>query len=181
MQQYKIEPTSRTEKTETLFRIKNKNKRCVILWKREEYGLTLLTMENAEYSESYKKPIFYIPLNVFMRCGAFWSALNLSTIFWEQRPYHLERTFQETEIIKGAYLIAFAPESAPICKRWAQHCVDHLHDWPRDPEEDKVFVEIIVFRDSLKDELMNAIKMYMLQVYETDKKKIFNVFESKSK
>jgi hypothetical protein len=176
MQQYTTEPMSRTEKMKTHFN--NENKRCVLNWKHKEYILTVLTMENAKKSESYKKPIFYIPLNVFMRCGAFWSALNLSTIFWEQRPYHMERTFQETEKIKGAYLIAFVDDSASICKEWAEKCINKLHDYPRDPKEDKVFIEIIVFQDSLKDELVNTIKMYMLQVSETDKKDIFNVFET---
>ena len=153
------------------------NKRCILLWKRDEYGLTILTMKNAKGCELYEKPIFYIPLKTFMRCGAFWSALNLSTKYWEQRPYHTERTFKETEKIKGAYLIAYAPDILPICKRWAEQCIDALHDRPRDLEAEEVFVEIIVFRDSLKDEIMDAIKGHMLQFVETYKKDIFNIFE----
>jgi hypothetical protein len=153
------------------------NKRCILLWKRDEYGLTILTMKNAKGSELYNKPIFYIPLRTFMRCGAFWSALHLSTAYWQQRPYHTERNFKETEKIKGAYLIAYAPDILPVCKRWAEQCVNALHDWPRDPEAEEVFVEIIVFQDSLKDDIMDAIKGHMLQFVETDKKDIFNVFE----
>ena len=156
------------------------NKRCILIWSRQEYGLSILTMKNAKGSELYEKPLFYIPLRTFMRCGAFWSALHLSTIFWEQRPYNIERSFQETERIKGAYLIAFAPDIAPICKGWAKQCIDALHDWPRDPEVEEAFVEIIVFQDSLKDKLMNAVKGHALQFKfsETDKNVIFNVFES---
>ena len=158
--------------------VDEENKRCIIIWNSNEYGLTILTMNNSKNVEWYKKPVFYIPLRVFMRCGAFWSALHLSTIFWEPKPYHIERPFKETEMIKGACLIAFAPDIAPTCKEWAQQCIDALHDLPRDPETDNVFVEIIVFQDSLKKEIMDAAQQHELQVSETDKKDIFNVFES---
>ena len=158
--------------------VDQENKRCILIWNRTEYGLTILTMENSKNVEWYEKPVFYIPLRVFMRCGAFWSALHLSTIFWEPKPYRIERPCKETERIKGAYLIAFAPDIAPTCKGWAQQCIDALHDLPRDPETDNVFVEIVVFQDSLKKEIMDAAQQHELQVSETDKKDIFNVFES---
>ncbi len=81
----------RTKKIKTLCPDKDEevydNKRCILLWKRNEYGLTILTMKNAKGSELYEKPIFYIPLKIFMRCSAFWSALYLCTIFWEPKPY----------------------------------------------------------------------------------------------
>ena len=118
-----------------------------------------------------------------MRCGAFWSALNLCTIFWEQCPYQIERerSFQQIEETKGAYLIAFAPDMAPICKKWADECIKKLHQWPRDrdryPETNEVFVEIIVFQDSLKDKIMDAVHRHELQVSETEKKDIFKVFD----
>lgn len=168
------------------------NKRCVLLWKPEKYGLTILTMNNASKSENYNKPIFYIPLRTFMRCGDFWSALNLCTIFWEQCPYQIERerSFQQIEETKCAYLIAFAPDMAPICKKWADECIKRLHQWPcycyPKPETDEVFVQIIIFEESLKDKIMDVIKGNMLQVFEsvnnnnntyTYKKEIYNVFE----
>lgn len=165
------------------------NKRCVLLWKPEKYGLTILTMNHASKSEGYKKPIFYIPLKTFMRCGAFWSALNLCTIFWERCPYQIERerSFQQIEETKGAYLIAFAPDMAPICKKWADGCIKKLHQWPRYPETNEVFVEIIIFEESLKNKIMDAIKGNMLQVFErynnnnnVYKKEIYNVFEKSS-
>jgi hypothetical protein len=158
------------------------NKCCILIWSRQEYGLSILTMKNAKGSELYEKPIFYIPLRTFMRCGAFWSALHLCTVFWEQRPYNIERTFKETERIKGAYLIEFAHDIAPICKGWAKQCIDVLHNWPRDPEAEEAFVEIIVFQDSLKDKLMNAVKGHALQVKfsEMDKNGIYHVSESSS-
>jgi len=138
------ESMKKTNKTKTLCHHKENeydNKRCVILWKRDEYGLTILTMKNAKGSELYGKPIFYIPLRTFMRCGA------------------------------------FAPDIAPICKGWAKQCIDGLHDWPRHLETEEVFVEIIVFQDSLKDKLMDAGKIHALQVSETEKKDIFKVVE----
>jgi len=171
----------KTKKTKELKRdddvCRPENKRCILIWNRKEYGLTILTMENSKNVEWYEKPVFYIPLRVFMRCGAFWSALHLSTIFWEPKPYHIERPFKETEKIKGAYLIEFAPDLAPICKGWAKQCIDKLHDWPRDPNADEAFVEIVVFQDSLKKEIMDAVQRHELQVSETDKKDIFSVTE----
>lgn len=160
--------------------IKSENKRCILIWSPKEYGLTILTMKNAKGSELYEKPIFYIPLRIFMRCGAFWSALHLSTIFWEQRPYQIERTFQETERIKATYLTEFALDIAPTCKGWAKQCIDKLHDWPRDPEAEEAFVEIIVFQDSFKDKIIDAVHRHALQFkfFEMDKNCIFNVFES---
>ena len=171
-------PQNKKNKKEQV--VESTYKRCMLIWNPEKYGLTILTMENAKSSEYYEKPIFYIPLRTFMRCGAFWSTLNLCTIFWEQRPYHVERTFQETEKIKGTYLVAFASDIAPICKGWAKECIDTLYNWrPRSPETNTndAFVEIIVFQESLKDEIMDAIKRHMLQFVEIDKKNIFNVFE----
>ena len=187
----------RTKKTKTLCLCPNKeelhdNKLCILLWKRDEYGLSIITMKNAKGSELYERPIFYIPLRTFMRCGAFWSALRLSTKFWEPKPYNIaclacnlqrrtiERQFKETEMTKGAYLIEFAPDISPICKGWAKQCIDKLHDWPRDPEAEEAFVEIIVFQDSLKDKIMDAVHRHTLQVKfsEMVKHGIFHVFES---
>jgi hypothetical protein len=174
-----MKKTNKTKKTKTLCKEEvYDNKRCILLWKQSEYGLTILTMKNAKGSELYGKPIFYIPLRTFMSCGAFWSALHLCTIFWEPKPYNIERSFQETERIKGAYLIEFATDMAPICKGWARQCIERLHKWPRNPETEEVFVEIIVFEDSLKDKLMDAIDKHALQVSEVDKRGIFNIFES---
>jgi len=171
---------NKEEEEEELYEELYDNKRCILLWKRDEYGLTILTMKNAKGSELYEKPIFYIPLITFMSCIAFWSALHLSTIFWEPKPYNIERSFKETERIKGAYLIEFAPDVAPICKGWAKQCINKLHDWSRDPEADEAFVEIIVFQDSLKDKLMDAVKGHALQVKfsEMDKNGIYHVSES---
>ena len=157
--------------------INSEYKSCILIWNPREYGLTITIMENTKRLERYEKPVFYIPLRTFMRCGAFWSALNLCTKYWEQRPYHIERTFKETEKNKGAYLIAYASHLTPISKGWAEQCIDALHDWPHDSETDEVFVEIIVFQDSLKDKIMDAVKGHMLQFVETNKKDIFSVFE----
>ena len=179
-----MKKTSKTKKTKTLCHCHDEevhdNKRCILIWSRGEYGLTILTMKNSKGSELYEKPIFYIPLRTFMRCGAFWSALHLCTIFWEPKPYNIERSFQETERTKGAYLIEFAPDIAPICKGWAKQCIEKLHNWPRDPESEEAFVEIIVFQDSLKDEIMDAIHRHTLQVKfsEMVKHGIYHVSES---
>ena len=160
--------------------IKPENKKCILIWKPDVYGLTILTMENADYySKWYQEPIFYIPLRTFMRCGAFWQVLNLCTIFWEQRPYHVERTFQEIEKTKGAYLIEFASNLKPICKEWAKECINKLYEWPPSPKTDEAYIQIIVFQDSLKDRIMDIIKSYMLQISEKDdNKNTFKIYDT---
>jgi len=173
----KLSSSKSNKKINEKEKIESEYKCCTLIWNTKEYGLTILTMENAKGFERYNKPIFYIPLRTFMRCGAFWSALTLSTIFWEQRPYNIERTFKETEKIKGAYLIAFAPNMSLTSTKWAEECVNTLYDWPRNPDTDNVFIQIIIFQDAFKDKIINAIKSNMLKFTETENNQVFCVHD----
>ena len=138
----------------------HENKMCPILWIREKYGLTISTLNKC--STNYNsKPIFRVPLKKFMKSGAFWSALNLCTIFWEQPLYRMNRDYKENEKIKGAYLIAFASDLAPICKAWANRCIHKIIEG--EPLEDEVFVEIIVFDETLVNKLITAIVNHQME------------------
>ncbi len=129
---------------------------CPIIWDRNEYGVCILTMENAHIQYN-RNPIFYVPLRIFMQCGAFWSALSLCTVFWEPPIYGIPRDHMENERIKGAYLIAFASDLAPMCKEWATGCISQ-------ETSDEVFVEIVLFNEARKAQMMDAISRHELNV-----------------
>ena len=135
------------------------DKMCPIIWDRNEYGMCILTMENAHVQYN-RNPMFYVPLRTFMQCGAFWSALNLCTVFWEPPLYGIPRAHVENERIKGAYLIAFASDLAPVCKEWARSCIEQCNQ----KASDEVFVEIVLFNEALKAQMMDAISRHNLQV-----------------
>ena len=128
---------------------------CPIIWDRNEYSVSILTMDNAQ--DNYLNPTFYVPLRTFMQCGAFWSALNLCTVFWEPPLYGIPRAHVENERIKGAYLIEFASDLAPICKEWATGCISQ-------ETSDEVFVEIVLFNEARKAQIMHAISRHELNV-----------------
>ena len=96
--------------------ITDENKMCLIIWKKYEYGLTIVSL-NRCITNYDSKPIVRIPLPIFMKSGAIWSVLKLSTIFWEKYMYGVKRDDKYNEEIKGAYLTSFATDLAPICKR----------------------------------------------------------------
>jgi len=137
----------------------NKHKMCPIVWDRNEYGVCILTMENAHHAD-YLKPTFYVPLRTFMQCGGMWSALNLCTVFWEPPLYGIPRDHVKNERIKGAYLIEFASDLAPVCKEWARSCIEQCNQ----KASDEVFVEIVMFNEARKDQMMYAISRHELNV-----------------
>jgi hypothetical protein len=92
-----------------------------------------------------------------------WSALNLCTVFWEPPLYGIPRDYKENERVKGAYLIAFASDLAPICKEWARGCIEQCSH-PIVEAKDEVFVEIILFNEALKARMMDAISRHSLTV-----------------
>jgi hypothetical protein len=139
----------------------NKHKMCPIIWDRNEYGMCILTMENAHVQYN-RNPMFYVPLRTFMQCGAFWSALNLCTVFWEPPLYGIPRAHVENERIKGAHLIAFASDLAPVCKEWARSCIEQCNQ--NQKASDEVFVEIVLFNEARKAQMMDAISRHELNV-----------------
>lgn len=140
----------------------NAHKMCPIIHNRNEYNLSILTMENAN-GYGTGMPIFYVPLRKFMQCGGLWSPIRLCTVFWEPPLYGIQRDYLDNERIKGAYLIAFASDLAPICKAWASECTEQCRHHAM-VEEEEVFVRIVLFNEALKDQIMNAISRHNLKV-----------------
>jgi hypothetical protein len=140
----------------------NDYKMCPIIHDRNEYNLSILTMENAHGDYYLGRPVFYVPLRKFMQCGGLWSALELCTVFWEPPIYGIPRDHLENERIKGAYLIEFASDLAPICKAWARGCIEQCRH-PSVEAKDEVFVKIVLFNEALKDPMMNAISRHNLK------------------
>jgi len=99
-----------------------------------------------------------------MQCGAFWSALNLCTVFWEPPLYGIPHDREENESAKGAYLIEFASDMAPICKEWARGCIEQCIHHTMVETSDEVFVEIVLFNEARKDQMMDAISRHNLHV-----------------
>jgi hypothetical protein len=137
----------------------NAYKMCPIMWNRNECGISILTMENA-HPQYIRNPMFYVPLRKFMQCGGLWTVVGLCTVFWEPPLYGIPRDHVENERIKGAYLIAFASDLAPICKEWARSCIEQCNQ----KVSDEVFVEIVLFNEALKAQMMDAISRHNLQV-----------------
>ena len=143
-------------------RATNDHKMCPILWDRNEFGITVLTMENA--SSHYQcYPMVYVPLRTFMQCGDLWSVLKLCTVFWEPPLYGIPRDHAENERIKGAYLIEFASDLAPICKKWARECIEQCGQCSHEASS-KVFVQIVIFNEARQALIMDAISRHNLKV-----------------
>jgi len=143
----------------------NAYKMCPIMWRRDKCNISILTMENAhpQYAQCNRNSMFYVPLRKFMQCGGLWTVVGLCTVFWEPPLYGIPRDHMENERVKGAYLIAFASDLAPICKEWARGCIEQCSH-PIVEEKDKVFVEIILFDEALKARMMDAISRHNLTV-----------------
>ena len=139
------------------------HKRCPIIFSRNEYIISILTMENAH---QYCFPMVYVPLGIFMQCGALWSALSLCTVFWEPPIYGVERDPMRTERIKGAYLIDFASDLAPICKKWARECIEQCSQSSQSSHEasNEVFVQIVLFNEVRKAQITDAISRHNLNL-----------------
>lgn len=137
----------------------NAYKMCPIMWRRDKCGINILTMDNA-HPQYNRCPVFYVPLRKFMQCGGLWTVVGLCTVFWEPPLYGIPRDYEENERVKGAYLIEFASDLAPICKEWARGCIEQCSQ----KASDEVFVEIILFNEALKTEMMDAISRHNLTV-----------------
>ena len=153
--------------------ISNDNKMCTILWRQNKYGITILIKENFHTHHIY--PEFVIPLRTFLNSGGIWSVVNLCTVFWESGLYGIRKDYYQNEQIKGAYLIEFASDLAPISKSWVKDCIHKIiHNQQLD---DDVFVNIILFDQSLLERIINAIQSHGLTFHENNK--IYTVLENK--
>jgi len=139
--------------------IKPENKFCQIIFDRKNYSLSIISANNGlrSYGSNTK---FLVPMREFLSCGSIWRELNLCTIFWESLPYNRVRDNSEIQKTKIAYIIAFASDLAPICKRWANDCLEKTINYKE--LNDSVYFEIEVFNENLKEKIMNAIQSYNL-------------------
>ena len=139
-------------------RIRNSDdKMCPIIWNMCNYSLTIAIKDRCSINYN-SKSIVRMPLRKFMKCGAIWSVLKLSTIFWEKPLFlsaNINPDITHNEQIKASYLISFASDLAPICKAWAKKCIDKIID--NQPMEEEVFAEIILIDESLKDTIIDNI------------------------
>ena len=155
--------SNRTPKIPKIPKIPNENehKMCPIIWDRKEFGITILTMENAcSHYQCY--PMVYIPLRKFMQSCDLWSELKLHTVFWEPPLYGIPRDHAENERIKCSYLIEFASDLAPICKKWARGCIEQCSQRSHEASNE-VFVQIVMFNETRKARIMDAISRHDLQ------------------
>ena len=157
----------------TKLTISNENKMCTILWIREKYGISILTKHNFQTHNIY--PEFLIPLYIFLNLESVWSLLNLCTVFWEQGLYGIPKDYHQNEEIKGAYLVEFASDLAPISKSWVKQCIHKIIY--NQPLDDDVFVNIILFDQSLLERMINDLQRHELSFYENNK--IYTLVEKK--
>jgi hypothetical protein len=153
--------------------ISGENKMCTILWTQNKYGITILTKQNFRTHHIY--PEFLIPLHTFLNLGSVWQLLNLCTVFWEPGLYGIPKDYQRNEQIKGSYLAEFASDLAPISKSWVKDCIQKIIN--KQPLNDHVFVNIILFDQTLLEQMINAIERHGLSFDENNK--LYTVLDKK--
>ena len=119
-----------------------------------KFGLALI--DTGSTVKAYY-PIFRVPVLHFLNCGAVWTVLNLCTIFWERPAYGIERSVNETERIKKAYLLAFANYDAPISKAWAEKC---LLENENENTTHEPYFELIIYNPALVEEIKGAFQRH---------------------
>lgn len=137
--------------------IKTENKYCPIIFSKGKYSLSMLSIDYGLAIKS-TNTIFLVPLREFLACGSIWSELNLCTIFWEPPAYGIKRNELENQKTKIAYLIAFASDLAPICKKWAADCLDKTINYNK--LNDTVYFKIECHNENLKHKIINAINNF---------------------
>ena len=146
-------------------KIKPENKYCPLIFNRGKYNLSIISLENG-LSRHNQGTIFIVPIREFLACGSIWQTLNLSTIFWETPAYNIKRSVNEIQQVKAAYLIAFASDLAPICKQWANDCINNTIKYLEN--EDPVYAQIELFDETLKEKMIKAVEVYNMNLLITD-------------
>lgn len=136
--------------------IRDDDKMVPILFDRTKWGLYVMTSENslAMYYANVQQYVIRVPLQIFFCCQSIWRQIGISTIFWE----HKEKDLQ-TELNKVHYFVGFAPyTTTPLCKSWVNDvCLKTVQNVPIN---DEVYVEIVLFTEALKDQMVKAISCY---------------------
>ncbi len=151
--------------------IKPENKYCPIIFNNGKYSLSILSKDYGLPNES-SKPIFLVPIREFLACGSIWKELNLCTIFWEPPALGMKRNELENQKTKIGYLIAFASDLAPICKKWATDCLDKTINYTQ--LNDTVYFKIELHNEHLKDKIINAINNFNFNLSVNNN--IYNVY-----
>jgi hypothetical protein len=146
-------------------KIKAENKYCPLIFDKGQYSLSIISLEYG-LSKYNKCPIFLVPIREFLACGSIWETLHLCTIFWETPAYNIKRSINEIQQTKAAYLIAFASDLAPICKQWANDCINNTIKYLEN--EDPVYVQIELFDETLKEKMIKAVEVYNMNLSITD-------------
>ena len=147
--------------------IKPENKYCPIIFNRQKYSLSIISL-NSELTSYGSDTKFLIPMREFLACGSLWQVLNLCTIFWEPPLYNRVPNISDTQKTKIAYIIAFASDLAPICKKWANDCLQKTINY--EDVNDRVYFEIVLFNENMKEQIINAIKGYNFNYNVNDNK-----------
>lgn len=127
-----------------------------LLHNSNEFGLAL---KEPESDVKAFHPTFRIPVEHFLKYGAVWGALHLSTIFWERPAWGIKNEPDETERMKKAYLLAFANYDAPISKAWAEKTL--LKDeWVTN----SAYFELVVYNPSLVEKIKSAFQRHGIRI-----------------
>jgi hypothetical protein len=136
---------------------KKENKYCPIILSKGKFSLSLLSLEYG-LSKEIRNTVFLVPCREFIACGSIWRELNLCTIFWEHQAWGMKKDSFENEKTKIAYLIAFASNIAPICKKWADDCLNKTIKYQE--LNDTVYFKIELYDENLKDKIITAVRNF---------------------
>jgi hypothetical protein len=93
-------------------------------------------------------PTFNIPVLYFLQCRSVWTALQLSTIFWERPVWGIVHESGETDKIKKAYLLANANYDA-----WANKTLID-NEWITSG----AYFELVVYKPDLVEKIKVAFQ-----------------------
>jgi hypothetical protein len=148
-------------------KVKPENKYCPLIFNKGKYSLSIISLDYG-LSKNNEFAVFLVPIREFLACGSIWETLHLCTIFWETPAYNRTRSANEIQQTKAAYLIAFASDLAPICKQWANECINNTIKYI--DNEDTVYAQIECFNETLKEKMIKAISAYNLNLSIADNK-----------
>jgi hypothetical protein len=132
--------------------------RQLIIFVRGDFELALKKPVQESDVKTYH-PTFKVPVPFFLSSGAVWSALHLSTIFWERPAWGIKHEPGETDSMKKAYLLAFANYDAPISKAWTEKTL--LEDeWITSG----AYFELVIYNPALVEKIKGAFQRHGIHI-----------------